>query len=158
MYHLRLNKALSYTGAISATRENPDVFTDDEATAVAAVASGYFDLIEVPTEPEAAPEPAKEPVGEPAAEGEDPDGYVDVTVSSTPDFETLAAMTKAELTAFAKERDISLDKCKTMERGAATTRVCREHGVHRAGLRPVRRAVGRIRPAALKVRGRPVCG
>lgn len=115
MYHLRLNKALSYTGAISATRENPDVFTDDEATAVAAVASGYFDLIEVPTEPEAAPEPAKEPVGEPAAEGEDPDGYVDVTVSSTPDFETLAAMTKAELTAFAKERDISLDKCKTKE-------------------------------------------
>lgn len=115
MYHLRLNKALSYTGAVSATRENPDVFTDDEATAVAAVASGYFDLIEVPTEPEAAPAPAEEPTEEPVAEAEDPDGYVDVSVSSIPDFETLSAMTKAELIAFAKERDIDLDKCKTKE-------------------------------------------
>jgi len=127
VYHLRLNKALSYTGAVSATRENPDVFTDDEATAVAAVASGYFDLIEVPTEPEAAPEPDTIPADgpaegsadgsaeEPAAESEEPDGYVDVSVSSIPDFETLSAMTKAELINFANERDINLDKCKTKE-------------------------------------------
>lgn len=49
MYHLRLNKALSYDGAVKATREKPDVYTNDEAVAIAAVASGYFDLIEIPT-------------------------------------------------------------------------------------------------------------
>lgn len=46
MYHLRLKKALSYNGVVSATRKNPDVYTEDEATAKAAVASGYFDLVE----------------------------------------------------------------------------------------------------------------
>ena len=46
MYHLRLKKALSYNGVVSATRKNPDVYTEYEATAKAAVASGYFDLVE----------------------------------------------------------------------------------------------------------------
>ena len=46
MYHLRLKKALSYNGIVSATRKNPDVYTEDEATAQAAVVSGYFDLVE----------------------------------------------------------------------------------------------------------------
>lgn len=45
-YHLRLKKALSYNGVVSATRKNPDVYTEDKATAEAAVASGYFDLVE----------------------------------------------------------------------------------------------------------------
>lgn len=155
MYHLRLNKALSYEGgAIKATREHPDVYTDDEAAAIAAVASGYFDLIEIPTEataddpldpgplannppsdpdagdPDGDPEagcsgdscpvdpdaqqsaaPSDEPDTAPAADPDagDPDGYVDVTAEdSTPDFDTLATMTKAELLAFAKERDIDI--------------------------------------------------
>ena len=29
MYHLRLIKALSYTGLVSATQKNPDTFTED---------------------------------------------------------------------------------------------------------------------------------
>lgn len=45
MYHLRLCKALSYTGVVSATREEPDVFTKDKAIADKAVASGYFELV-----------------------------------------------------------------------------------------------------------------
>lgn len=45
MYHLRLTKALSYCGAVNATRNKPDVFIEDKATADAAVASGYFQLI-----------------------------------------------------------------------------------------------------------------
>lgn len=45
-YHLRLTKALSYTGIVSATRKNPDVFTDDETVANAAVKTGYFTIID----------------------------------------------------------------------------------------------------------------
>lgn len=45
-YHLKLKKALSYTGVVTATRKNPDVYTDDEKVADTAVASGYFDLVE----------------------------------------------------------------------------------------------------------------
>lgn len=46
MYHLRLLKALSYTGIVSATKEHPDVFVEDKAAADAAVATGYFKLLE----------------------------------------------------------------------------------------------------------------
>lgn len=46
MYHLRLIKSLSYTGVVEATSKNPDVFTENKATADAAVATGYFKLVE----------------------------------------------------------------------------------------------------------------
>lgn len=45
MYHLRLCKALSYDGEVSATRQSPDVYVEDKATADRAVATGYFALI-----------------------------------------------------------------------------------------------------------------
>lgn len=45
MYHLRLCKALSYTGIVSATKKEPDVYTEDKAVAEQAVASGYFELV-----------------------------------------------------------------------------------------------------------------
>lgn len=45
MFHLRLIKALSYAGEIKATAKNPDVFTEDEAIAERAVASGFFKLV-----------------------------------------------------------------------------------------------------------------
>lgn len=50
MYHLKLIKALSYKGIVEATRKNPDVYTDDKATADEAAASGYFKLVEDSTE------------------------------------------------------------------------------------------------------------
>ncbi len=50
MYHLRLIKARSYCGAVEATKQNPDVFVEDEAVALSAVASGYFKLIMPETE------------------------------------------------------------------------------------------------------------
>ena len=59
-YHLKLVKGLSYYGVIKATREHPDVFLEDEATAKAAVASGYFRMVEGDPEP-VAPEPEREP-------------------------------------------------------------------------------------------------
>lgn len=47
MYHLRLVKALSYTGyGLSATKKKPDVFTEDGNIAEALVDTGYFQLIE----------------------------------------------------------------------------------------------------------------
>lgn len=52
MYHLRLKKALSYTGVVTATKDNPDVYIEDKAAADKAAASGYFDLINENTEPE----------------------------------------------------------------------------------------------------------
>ena len=58
-YHVKLCKAISYTGVISATQECPDVFVEDKATAQAAVATGYFVLIDdTPEKKEAQPEPA----------------------------------------------------------------------------------------------------
>lgn len=50
-YHLKLKKALSYYGIVKATQEHPDVFVEDEATANAAVASGYFRLVTGEPEP-----------------------------------------------------------------------------------------------------------
>ena len=59
-YHLKLVKTLSYYGLVEATREHPDVYVEDEATAKAALASGYFR--EVTGEPEPVePEPEREP-------------------------------------------------------------------------------------------------
>lgn len=45
MYKIKLIKSLSYTGIVSATKQNPIVCVEDEATAQKAVASGYFELI-----------------------------------------------------------------------------------------------------------------
>nr|DAL85267.1 MAG TPA: endoplasmic reticulum chaperone [Caudoviricetes sp.] len=47
MYKLKLKKALSYTGIVSATKEKPYVTVEDEATVNAAVASGFFEIVEV---------------------------------------------------------------------------------------------------------------
>lgn len=44
MYHLRLIKALSYSGIVEATKQKPDVFVEDKAIADKAIATGYFQL------------------------------------------------------------------------------------------------------------------
>ena len=49
-YHLRLVKALSYTGIVKASKQNPDVFTDDKSVADKVLESGYFSFIESDTE------------------------------------------------------------------------------------------------------------
>lgn len=45
MYHLKLIKGLSYCGLVEATQKKPDVIIEDKATADAAVATGYFELV-----------------------------------------------------------------------------------------------------------------
>ncbi len=44
MYHLRLIKSASYRGIVTATREKPDVYTEDWETVKAALDSGFFEL------------------------------------------------------------------------------------------------------------------
>lgn len=51
-YHLKLSKALSYCGVVTATHQHPDVIVEDKATANAAVATGYFKLVEAEETPE----------------------------------------------------------------------------------------------------------
>lgn len=46
MFHLRLIKAKSYMGVVSATAKKPDVYTEDKQTADFAVNSGYFTLVD----------------------------------------------------------------------------------------------------------------
>lgn len=45
MYHLKLIKGLSYSGIVSATQKNPDVYVPDETIANKALATGYFKLV-----------------------------------------------------------------------------------------------------------------
>lgn len=47
MYKLKLKKALSYAGIVTATKDKPYVTVEDEAVANAAVASGFFEIVEV---------------------------------------------------------------------------------------------------------------
>ena len=136
MYHLRLIKGLSYTGAVRATKKEPDVYTDDEAIAQGAVASGYFELLQDPESAQTVNDEALPPDLVPEGDGEsgedeedgedgdDEDQPLDFTPGDeedeiprkvTPDFETLSAMTKAELIAYANERGIDLAGCRTKE-------------------------------------------
>ncbi len=56
MYHLRLCRGLSYSnGKVMANKRVPDVYVVDQATAAAAVDSGYFKLISGPDAPDFPP-------------------------------------------------------------------------------------------------------
>ena len=90
-YHLRLVKGLSYYGVVKATKQRPDVYVDDEATATAAVASGYFRLVApgAPAQPQPKSEPGK--------------ALEDMTV---PELETYAAYKGVSLKGITKKADI----------------------------------------------------
>lgn len=42
MYHIRLNKGMSYSGAVNASQAHPDVYTENEEAYLSAMESGYF--------------------------------------------------------------------------------------------------------------------
>ncbi len=92
MAKLKLIKAGSYTGLVKATAKQPfvEVDTDDEAQTL--VATGYFELCT-------------------STVSDAPDE--DKTEESSPDYDALSAMTKAELTAYAKDNGIDTEGCKT---------------------------------------------
>ena len=90
-YHLKLIKALSYCGVVTATRQHPDVFVEDKATADEAVATGYFKLVEG----EEAPEPPKDP---------EPGKTLDEM--TVPELETYAAYKGVSLKGISRKQDI----------------------------------------------------
>lgn len=143
-YHIKLIRGLSYTGfggKVKATRKNPIATVEEKATADAAVASGFFKLIEEVDE-------AKVLTGHlDAAQLESMDNKdlkaltiqmgIDVkgmkgkkefiaaitaaAVTSEQPFDAaaLAAMSDDELAAFVKEHNIDLTGCQTREDGLA---------------------------------------
>ena len=110
MYHLRLTKALSYSGIVTATRKHPDVYTEDEATANAAVATGYFRLVSGAEDKLRGLLAKAKEAAQAAQEQEEqqPDG-------EAPDYEELAKLKKAELIAYAEEHGIDLTGCSTKD-------------------------------------------
>ena len=62
MYHLKLIKALSYSGVVTASQKKPDVFVENKAIADKAVATGYFKLVESSVELEPGTGIESEPV------------------------------------------------------------------------------------------------
>lgn len=114
MYHLKLMKALSFTGIVTATKKNPDVFLEDKATADAAVATGYFKLIEEAEEP---PEGGEEK--EPGEGGGDKEPGKKLEEMTVPELETFAAYKGISLKGISEKADI-IAKLKA-ELGAAET-------------------------------------
>ena len=114
MYHLKLVKALSFTGIVTATKKNPDVFVEDKAIADAAVATGYFKLIEEAEEP---PEGGEEK--EPGEGGGDKEPGKKLEEMTVPELETFAAYKGISLKGISKKADI-IAKLKA-ELGAAET-------------------------------------
>lgn len=105
-YHLRLKNAMSYTGVVNATREEPDVFTADEAIKAAALRSGYFDLVDVLAEQDtAAPADADTIPLTPAGEQTD-----DGSTPATLDRAYLKSLSFAELKRLANDMDVPVTK------------------------------------------------
>lgn len=92
MYHLKLMKALSFTGIVTATKKNPDVFVEDKATADAAVATGYFKLIDEAEEP--------------TEGGEDKEPGKKLEEMTVTELETFAAYKGISLKGISKKADI----------------------------------------------------
>jgi len=86
MYRVKLIKGRSYTGAIRATQEQPFVDVEDKAIAEAAVATGYFELVE--------------------AEGDDDNGSADISKMTVPQLEQYAKDNNIDLGGATKKADI----------------------------------------------------
>ncbi len=97
MYHIRLIKGMSYSGAVTATRRHPDVFTENEAEYTSAMKSGYFEDL---TGADEKAEPGKENTGEEDVKepGKENPGEED----------TFSDMNVDELKAYAEANGISL--------------------------------------------------
>lgn len=108
LYHIKLKKAMSYTGIVNATMEEPNVYTRDKDIATAAVRSGYFDLIDVEEDEAKADSALLTAAGEEAEEGSIPahfdKGYLD-SLSIT-DLKKLAGDLGVDVTKGMKKDDL----------------------------------------------------
>ncbi|MCM1231958.1 MAG: hypothetical protein NC489_17705 [Ruminococcus flavefaciens] len=114
MFHLRLTKAMSYAGCgLSATKKNPDVFTEDKAQAEALTNSGYFQLVEGTGELQTPEQQPGEDTGE-NADDSIPDGILSEPDENAgdgkdePQGKTLDQMSRAELETFATYKNVSV--------------------------------------------------
>ncbi len=131
MYHLRLVKALSYTGyGLSATKKKPDVFTEDGDIAEALADTGYFQLMEGAgelhssgkqpdngeSEDESIPDGimpdnedgAGSPIPDEMIPDNDESGEDSVPADKQPKGKTLDEMSRAELETFAAYKNVSV--------------------------------------------------
>jgi len=107
MVRIKLINALSYMGAVEATAKNPFVDVDDVATANAAVATGYFEIVSIDGNEE---EAASEEVTTPAYGGK-----------------TLNEMTAAEIETYATYNNVSLKGLRSKAKMIA--KLCEELGI-----------------------------
>ena len=110
MYHLKLIKALSYSGIVTATQKRPDVFTEDKTIADKAVATGYFKLgnteSSLPNNDHNADDFISDGI---MLEGEDDGNAGDSTqTDEKPQRKTFDDMTRAELETFATYKNVSV--------------------------------------------------
>lgn len=126
MYHLKLIKALSYSGIVTATQKRPDVFTEDKAIADKAVATGYFKIENTESFPpdngenedEFIPDgimPGGEdgsgicdPIPDEIIPGKDESGEDSTPPEEKSKGKTLDEMSKAELETFATYKNVSI--------------------------------------------------
>ena len=121
MHHLRLIKALSYSGAVSATKDRPDVFVEDEKRYQMAMESGYFEEItDVPKE-------TVEPDGEHeesefSMDDEEPEAPADaLSDMNATELKAYAALNGIDISGLKKKEDI-LGAIKTSEKKADEAR------------------------------------
>lgn len=106
-YHLKLTKGLSCCGVVKATKKHPDVFVEEKETADAAVATGYFKLVEEePVEPPKDPEPGKTLEEMTVSELETYAAYKDVSLKGIRGKENIIAKLKEELGADETEGEV----------------------------------------------------
>lgn len=127
MYRLKLTKARSYTrGGVTVTQEKPFADVEDAETVEALLSSGYFTLVSSPDVPGAEPDNSGTEGTEAdgsgtegteadsdGTEGTEPDSSEPEGTELKPDYDALSKMSKADLTVYAKEREIDIGKCKT---------------------------------------------
>lgn len=119
MYHLKLIKGLSYNGAVSATKDHPDVFVEDEKKYQRAMASGYFEEIKGAETPEKDADAERHLEEEEHAESKgEPDALADMSLT---ELKAYAALNGIDITSL-KKKDEIIDAIKAAEKKADEAR------------------------------------
>ena len=99
MYKVKLIKGLSYTGAVHATKDNPYVDVESKEAADAAVATGYFELVEATADDNTADDNTD-------GENNDNSGATDLDKMTVPQLKAYAAEKGIDLEGASRKDDI----------------------------------------------------
>lgn len=108
MFKLKLIKGLSYNGIVSATAKNPYITVDDEETALAAVDTGYFKIVEK---------------AEKGNDGQNNNGGQADDGTNKEEPKDWKKFNKDDLIAFANEHNIDVSGCKNQDERIAIIEV-----------------------------------